>query len=530
MAEMTEPGHDRAGKDTMTVNETRGAVRTRFAPSPTGDLHVGSAHTTLFNWLFTRHHGGTVVLRIEDTDRKRTVERSLFSITDGLTWLGLDWDEGIAIDAAARPIPGVERGDYGPYIQSERQEIYQNAARWLVDNGHAYYCFCSPERIAAVRQERQARNILPTGYDRHCRDLPAEEVERRLGEAVQPVVRLKSPLDGEVSFVDLVRGEISVPARTLEDAVLLKSDGFPTYHLANVVDDHTMAITHILRAEEWIPTAPLHVLLYRAFGWAMPQLAHMVLLLGTDRKKLSKRHGATSVQEFQANGILPEALFNYLAIIGWSWDGETEIFSKEELVEKFDLDRVKASSAIFDHQKLEWMNGHYINHILTLDEVTARALPYLREAGTIGDETPRDYIAAVIGLEKERIKRLSEVPEMTAYFFTPTVEYSLDTLVSKKQKLTPNTVERALTAALDALAEVEVSDEAATEERLTALVGELGLKNRGQLFMILRAALTGRTVSPPLFGTMRVLGQEACAARLTAARAWLREHGTVPVE
>ena len=514
----------------MTTNEARGAVRTRFAPSPTGDLHVGSAHTTLFNWLFTRHHGGSVVLRIEDTDRKRLVQRSLFSITDGLTWLGLDWDEGIAIDAEARPIPGKERGDYGPYIQSERQEIYQDSAKWLVENGHAYYCFCSPERLAEVRQERQARNILPTGYDRHCRDLSAEEVQRHLDAGEQPVVRLKSPLDGEVSFVDLVRGEIAVPARTLEDAVLLKSDGFPTYHLANVVDDHLMAITHILRAEEWIPTAPLHVLLYRAFGWEMPQIAHMVLLLGTDRKKLSKRHGATSVQEFRANGILPEALFNYLAIIGWSWDGETEIFSKEELVEKFDLDRVKASSAIFDHQKLEWMNGHYINHILTLDEVTERALPYLREAGTITDETPRDYIAAVIGLEKERIKRLSEVPEMTAYFFTPTVEYSLDTLVSKKQKLTPDATERALTAALDALAEVRVTDEAATEERLTALVAELGLKNRGQFFMILRAALTGRTVSPPLFSTMRVLGQETCVARLAVARAWLREHGTVPVE
>lgn len=509
----------------MTTDETRGAVRTRFAPSPTGDLHVGSAHTTLFNWLFTRHHGGTVVLRIEDTDRKRIVERSLFSITDGLTWLGLDWDEGIAIDAQAHPLPGQERGAYGPYIQSERQGIYQQSAAWLVEHGHAYYCFCSPERLAAVRQERQAKNILPTGYDRHCRNLSPEEVQHRLDAGERPVVRLKVPLDGEVSFTDLVRGEITVSARTLEDAVLLKSDGFPTYHLANVVDDHLMAITHILRAEEWIPTAPLHVLLYRAFDWEMPQLAHMVLLLGTDRKKLSKRHGATSVQEFRANGILPEALFNYLAIIGWSWDDKTEIFSKEELVEKFDLDRVKAASAIFDHQKLEWMNGYYINHLLALAEVTDRALPYLREAGTITDETPRDYIEAVIALEKERIKRLSDVPEMTAYFFTPTVAYSLDTLVAKKQKLTPETVERALSAALAALGAVQVADEAATEERLTALVAELGLKNRGQLFMILRAALTGRTVSPPLFSTMRVLGQEACLARLAAARAWLREHG-----
>jgi glutamyl-tRNA synthetase len=507
----------------MTEGTTK-PIRTRFAPSPTGDLHVGSAHTTLFNWLFTRHHGGTVVLRIEDTDRKRLVDRSLASITEGLTWLGLDWDEGPEIDGEGNLVPERERGDYGPYIQSERREMYQQAADWLVEHGHAYLCFCSPERLAQVRQERQAKNILPTGYDRHCRDLPAEEVRRQLDAGIRPVVRLKAPLTGEVSFVDLVRGEITVDARTLEDAVLLKSDGFPTYHLANVVDDHFMEITHILRAEEWIPTAPLHVLIYRAFGWEMPRIAHMVLLLGTDRKKLSKRHGATSIQEFRDNGILPEALLNYLAIIGWSWDDKTEIFSKDELVEKFDLDRVKASSAIFDHQKLEWMNGHYINHILTLDELTERALPFLRGAGLVGDDTDLGYVQKILALEKDRIKRLGEIPEMTAYFFAPPVEYDLDVLVSKKQKLTPEIAGRGLTATIAALRAGDVADEATTEERLTALAEELGLK-RGQLFMLIRAALTGRTVSPPLFGMMRVLGQQQCLARLETARAWLEGAG-----
>ena len=511
----------------MTGEPTK-PIRTRFAPSPTGDLHVGSAHTTLFNWLFTRHHGGTVVLRIEDTDRKRLIERSLGSITDGLTWLGLDWDEGIEIDAHANPLLDQERGDYGPYMQSERQDLYQQSADWLVEHGHAYYCFCSTERLAQVRQERQARNILPSGYDRHCRDLPAEEVQQKLAAREKPVVRLKVPLEGVVSFTDLVRGEITVATRTLEDAVLMKSDGFPTYHLANVVDDHLMAITHILRAEEWIPTAPLHVLLYRAFEWEMPQIAHMVLLLGTDRKKLSKRHGSTSVQEFRANGIIPEALLNYLAIIGWSWDDKTEIFSKEELVEKFDLDRVKASSAIFDHTKLEWMNGQYINHILTLDEVTERALPYMIEAGVITTETSKDYVKQVIALEKERIKRLSEVPEMTAYFFTPTVEYSLETLVAKKQKLTPEIVVSVLEAAHKALAEGDVSDQAGTEARLRALGEELDLK-AGQVFMPIRVALSGRTATPGLFEMMHVLGQETTLARLVAARDWLQEQreGTV---
>ncbi len=506
------------------TGSTSAPLRTRFAPSPTGDLHVGSAHTTLFNWLFTRHHGGTVVLRIEDTDRKRLVERSLASITEGLTWLGLDWDEGMAINADGTPIDGRERGDYGPYLQSERQELYRQSADWLVEHGHAYYCFCSTERLATVRQERQAANILPTGYDRHCRDLEPGESRRRREGGEQGVVRLKVPLEGSIGFTDLVRGEITVEARTLEDAVLLKSDGFPTYHLANVVDDHLMAITHILRAEEWIPTAPLHILLYQAFAWPMPAIAHMVLLLGTDRKKLSKRHGATSIQEFEANGILPEALLNYLAIIGWSWDDKTEIFSKEELVEKFDLDRVKASSAIFDHQKLEWMNGHYINHLLTLDDLIDRALPFLRAAGVVSDETPRAYIGAVLALEKERIKRLSEIPAMTAYFFTPEVAYTRDVLLPKKQKLTPEIADVALPAAIAALRAGDVTNEADTQERLDALLEPLALK-RGQLFMLVRAALSGRTATPGLFEMMRVLGQELCVRRLEAAHAWVREHG-----
>jgi glutamyl-tRNA synthetase len=507
-------------------------VRTRFAPSPTGDLHVGSAHTTLFNWLFTRHHGGTVVLRIEDTDQKRLVERSIDSITEGLTWLGLDWDEGIAVDAAGKPVGGKESGDFGPYVQSERQELYRQSAEWLVEHGHAYRCFCSPERLAEVRAERQQKGE-PTGYDRRCRNLSPAEVESERAEfraaGKEPVIRLKVPLEGQVSFTDLVRGEITVEARTLEDAVLLKSDGFPTYHLANVVDDHLMQITHILRAEEWIPTAPLHVLLYRAFEWEMPQIAHMVLLLGPDRKKLSKRHGSTRLQEFRDNGILPEALLNYLAIIGWSWDDKTEIFSKEELIEKFDLDRVKAASAIFDHQKLEWMNGHYINHILTLDGLTERALPILREAGLLDDSdtpgTPRyNYAREVLALEKERIKRLTEIPELTRYFFTDEVEYTADVLVSRKQKLTTELVGRILPAVRAAIAAGDVADEEGTEARLTALADELGVK-RGQLFMPVRGALSGRAATPPLFAMMRVLGQKVCLARLDAAIGWLAEHG-----
>ncbi|HET8625804.1 MAG TPA: glutamate--tRNA ligase [Thermomicrobiales bacterium] len=492
-------------------------VRTRFAPSPTGDLHVGSAHTTLFNWLFTRHHGGTVVLRIEDTDQKRLVQHSLGGIPDALAWLGIDWDEGPEVG-----------GPFGPYFQSERTALYQAHAQQLVEQGHAYYCFCTPERLEEVRRERSARG-LPTGYDRHCRNLTPEEVAANFAAGLQPTVRLKVPDEGQVTVDDLIRGPITVDVRTLEDAILLKSDGYPTYHLANVVDDHLMEITHILRGEEWIPTAPLHVLLYRAFGWEMPAIAHLMLLLGPDRKKLSKRHGSTSLAQFRENGILPEALVNYLAIIGWSWDDKQEIFSLPELIEKFDLDRVKPSSAIFDHQKLEWMNGYYINHILSLDELTERALPWLAGAGLVDEAaarpgTPgRQYVEDVLALEKERIKRLSEIPEMTAYFFADDLDYSYDVLVSKKQKLTPELAETGLARLREAIAAGDVADEAGTEARLTALAEELGLK-RGQLFMLARAAVTGRTVSPGLFETVRVLGRERCLRRLDAALAWLREH------
>jgi glutamyl-tRNA synthetase len=508
----------------MTEQTAPRTVRTRFAPSPTGELHIGSAHTTLFNWLFTRHHGGTVILRIEDTDQKRFNPRSLDSITEGLTWLGIDWDEG--------PLKG---GDYGPYFQSERTELYQRYARELVEGGHAYYCFCSTERLDEVRRQRQAQG-LPTGYDRRCRDLPAGEVERQLASGTTPVVRLKVPLEGQVTIHDLIRGEITVDARTLEDAILLKSDGFPTYHLANVVDDHHMEISHILRGEEWIPTAPLHALLYRAFGWEMPPIAHLMLLLGPDRKKLSKRHGSTSLLQFRDDGILSEALLNYLVIIGWSWDDKQEIFSRDELIEKFDLDRVRASAAIFDHQKLEWMNGYYINHVLTLDEFAERALPWLLRAGLVDEAVARDpahpqreYVKAVLALEKERIKRLSEIAEITAYFFTPAVEYSLDVLVSSKTKLSPEDAEATLAAVAEELRAGDVADEAGTEQRLTALAERRGLK-RGQLFMLVRAALTGRTVSPGLFETMRVLGQRRCLERIEAAHGWLRARVAAPAD
>ncbi|MBX6341483.1 MAG: glutamate--tRNA ligase [Thermomicrobiaceae bacterium] len=492
-------------------------VRVRFAPSPTGDLHVGGARTALFNWLFARQHGGDFILRIEDTDQRRLVGQSIAGIIESLRWLGLDWDEGPEVG-----------GPYGPYFQSQRLDLYREHAERLVREGHAYYCFCPPERLEQVRRDLQARG-LPPGYDRFCRNLTPDEVEARLAQGETPVIRFKMPDTGTTTLHDVLRGDITYENRLLEDLVLLKSDGFPTYHLANVVDDHYMEISHIMRAEEWIPTAPLHLRLYQAFGWEPPVYAHMPLVLNPDGKgKLSKRHGATGVLEFKAKGYVPEALVNYLAITGWSYNETQEIFSLAELVEKFRLERVSPSPARFNFDKLNWMNQYYINHILSLDEVTRRCLPYLQEAGLVSaaasDPASPEYayVREVVALLKDRIKVLTEVVDLTRFFFTEgTEEYPADLLVPKKTD--PAKVLEALDRTREILAEADFGDEAGMEARLRALADELGLK-AGQLFMPIRVAVTGRTVSPGLFETLRVIGKERSLARLDAARDKLRAY------
>ena len=497
-------------------------VRVRFAPSPTGSLHVGGGRTALFDWLFA--HGearrlgreGAFLLRIEDTDQKRLVEDATQGIFDALSWFGLDWDEG--------PDKG---GSFGPYTQSERTALYQEHAETLIAGGHAYRCFCTPERLERVRQEQQARKE-PPGYDRHCRDLDPETVRVNRDAGLPWVVRFAMPRDGETRIHDLIRGEIVYRNATLDDRVILKSDGFPTYHLANVVDDHLMAITHILRGEEWIPTAPLHIQLYAAFGWEPPILAHMPLILAPGGGKLSKRHGASAMEEFRANGFLPEALMNYLALLGWSLDGETEIFSKDDLLAKFTLDRVSASPATFDHAKLRWFNQQYINHILTLDDLALRLVPFLAEAGLVPPETDAGHPAFPLlrdatALLKDRLETLADAPDLMGFLLRDDPDpYDATLLVPKKAD--PLATLEALVAVRDALSDVDVTDEAATETRLRALAEELGIK-AGQLFMPIRVAVTGRTQSPGLFETLRVVGPERVRARLDAAIERLRRHG-----
>jgi glutamyl-tRNA synthetase len=490
-------------------------VRVRFPPSPTGLLHVGGARTALFNWLFAYGQAaregkrGAFVIRIEDTDRSRYVEGAAEGIVDVLEWFGLTWDEG--------PDKG---GPVGPYVQSERTRLYQEHAQLLVDASKAYRCFCTPERLQQLREEQQERKE-PPGYDRRCRSLSPEAIEANLAQGKPFVVRFAMPREGETVVHDLIRGAMVFQNVTLEDLVLLKSDGYPTYHLANVVDDHHMRITHIMRGEEWIPTAPVHVQLYQAFGWEVPAIAHMPLILAPGGGKLSKRHGSTAMEEFRAQGYLPEALMNYLALLGWSYDGQTELFSKEELLEKFTLERVSPSPATFDYAKLRWFNQHYINHILSVDDLTERVVPWLAAAGltdlTAAEPGSEAYqrVREVVAILKDRLVLLSDAPELMSYFLRDDLEpYDPALLIPKKWDATM--AKEALAESLLVLEGISVEDEAGVEAKLRALAEERGWK-AGQLFMPIRVAVTGRTESPGLFETLRVIGDARVRERISRA-------------
>jgi len=487
----------------MELTEPKIAVRVRYAPSPTGYPHVGNIRTALFNWLFARHYGGSFILRIEDTDVERKVEGAIEEILHSLYWLGLDWDEGPEVG-----------GGYGPYFQSQRLEIYRPIAQQLVRGGHAYPCYCSPQRLEAMRAE-QVRRKQPPGYDRHCRNLSQKERSQLEAQGIVPVTRFKTPLGGQTKFQDLIRGEVVFENSTLDDFVLLKSDGYPTYHLANVVDDHLMQISHVLRADEWLASTPRHVLLYQALGYQPPQFAHLTMILGSDRSKLSKRHGATSLLEYRDQGYLPEAMLNFLALLGWSLDDRTELFSREELVKHFSLERLSKTAAIFDMNKLHWMNGVYLRR-LSAEELTEKAMPFLEKYLPAQIQRPlnRDYVQQVVSLEQERAKTLAELPQLAEFFFTPELVYPADLLLSSgmdKEKASET-----LGIALQRLQMVEPFDAASLESLLRPLAQELGLKT-GEFFGLLRVATTGRTAAPPLFQTMAVLGKERCLNRIEAA-------------
>jgi glutamyl-tRNA synthetase len=461
--------------------------------------------TALFNWLFARHHGGSFIVRIEDTDVARKVKGAVESIVDALRWLGLDWDEG----------PDVG-GEYKPYFQSERLDLYRNYARQLLDNGFAYKCYCTPERLAQMRTEMTQRKESQRSYDRHCRYLTAEERAEREVQGLTSVIRFKiEPLEGQTKFHDLIRGDITFENSELDDIVLLKSDRYPTYHLANIIDDHLMKISHVMRADEWLSSTPRHVLLYQAFGWEPPLFAHLPMILGTDRAKLSKRHGATSVIELREQGYLPEVVLNFLALLGWSLDDKTDIFSREELVRHFSIERVSKTGAIFNHEKLHWMNGVSLR-ALSYEELLRKIMPFLESI--LPEEVKRpiseEYVSRIVPLIQERINTMAEAATYADFFFLDELEYDTSLLVGKK--MTTETTLKALKAAQEKLSQVESFDHNSLESTLRSLAEELGLK-AGQLFSPLRVATTGRTAAPPLFETMVVLGEERCLERIGAA-------------
>ncbi len=488
-------------------------VRVRFAPSPTGHPHIGNIRTVVFNWLFARQQHGQFVLRIEDTDRSRYVEDAIDVITGGLRWLGMDWDEGPEVG-----------GDYGPYIQSERTALYKQKAEELVAQGKAYRCDCTPERLEQVRAAQRARGETPM-YDGHCRNRPPGEV----APDKPHVIRLKVPREGITVMHDLLRGDITFENRLLDDQVLLKSDGFPTYHLAVVVDDHLMGITHVLRGDDWISSEPKRLLLYQAFGWEPPVYAHVPLVLGPDGRKLGKRHGAVSIEEFRRQGYLPEALFNFLALLGWAPGSgeEKEIFSREELIERFDLTRINLAPAVFSYDKLNWMNGCYIR-ALSQEDLLERLIPFWVEAGLIPPDVPMELfptLKLLVPLVQERLKTLRDVVELTDFVFidieTPPVEKLIGNKMTAEQSLEAIRRVQALLAGL-----LHFNAEA-MEGPMRHLAEELGLKT-GQLFGIVRNVVTGKEVSPPLFGSIAALGRTKTLRRLERAEEvlvkYLKEH------
>ncbi len=513
-------------------------VRVRYAPSPTGMQHIGGVRTALFNYLFARSKGGKFILRLEDTDRTRYDEKYVQNLYDTMKWLGIDWDEG-----------GDKKGDFGPYVQSERFDLYKKYAHELVDKGEAYYCFCDAERLERIRKI-QTENKMPPGYDRNCRRLTEDEVKENLASGKPYVIRLKVPLEGETEFSDHLLGGITWKNEDISpDPVLLKSDGFPTYHLANIVDDHLMQITHVMRAQEWIPSTPLHVQMYRAFGWEHPEFCHLPMVNGSDGKKLSKRHGSTSLNEFRARGYLPQAIVNYVALLGCSYEDGRDLYTLKELSEKFKLEHLNKAPAVFDYKKLEWYNGQYIRS-LSDEELYNWTLPFITGTGDalleINPDNPQpkpkvgpEYSGVCLGedgepicsdssmgmtsedvkkkllelmpLIKERLHFLCDAAEMVHFLFTEPAVPAKEEIIPKK--LDEGKTKEVLEKAKSFVSEIFGMSHDDAESLAKKYSEELGVK-LGDFMMPVRLAVTGSRISPPLIGSIWILGKEKAVARV----------------
>lgn len=482
-------------------------VRVRFAPSPTGYLHIGGARTALFNWLFARKMGGKLILRIEDTDTERLKEDSVSQILTSLKWLGLNWDEG--------PEAG---GECGPYYQSERRELYSKYAQQLLDEGKAYYCFCTPADLE-VEREKQRVAKQPFRYARTCRDLDPEVAKARAAAGESYSVRIKIPTEGSITVHDLIHGDVTFNMDQFDDFVIVKSNGMPTYNFAVVVDDHLMGMTHVLRAEEHLSNTPKQLLIYEALGFEPPKFGHMPMILAPDRSKLSKRHGATSVEEFRAQGYLPEAIINYLTLLGWGPGDEREIFTLEETVKLFELEQMSKKAAVYDTKKLTWMNGQYLSE-LPLEKILPEAETFFIKDGLVTKEwlaENKEYFAKLVDTVRVRVKTLQEVADASAYFFKDVEAYD-EKGVAKHFK--PEAAEL-LEKCIAALEVDEVFNLTSTEAIYNKIAADNGLA-LGKVIHPTRLALTGRTVSPGMFDVMVLLGKEKTLARMRKAVEYIK--------
>ena len=479
------------------INQT---PRVRFAPSPTGYLHVGGLRTALYNFLFARKYSGTFVLRIEDTDRNRYVEGAVENLIKALNWAGLQYDEGPEVG-----------GNFGPYLQSERLEIYKKYADELIEKGKAYYCFCSPERLKALREEQEKQKLPQAKYDKHCLHLSKEEIEEKLNSGIQKVIRLNVVQNETIKFDDIIRGHVEFESNNVDDQVLIKSDGYPTYHLANVVDDHLMKITHVIRGEEWLSSTPKHVLLYDAFGWERPVFAHLPLLLNPDRSKLSKRQGDVAVEDYRDKGYLKEALINFVALLGWNAGDDKEFYYMNELINNFSLERVNKSGAVFDLQKLNWLNAEHLRKksnqellILLKDEL---------QRSKFKDQFFSDeYLIQIIEAMKERVSFIKEFIDSCVYFYQAPAEYEQKAVEKNWRPETSNHLIK-LKEEFSKLSNPTKED---YEQALAKVSEELNV-GKGKLIHPLRLALSGQSTGPGMFDLLFILGKDEVINRIETA-------------
>lgn len=482
-------------------------VRLRFAPSPTGYLHIGGLRTALFNYLYAKHNGGKFILRIEDTDRTRFVEGALENLIEVLGWAGLNHDEGPKIlDGKIK-----EEGEFGPYIQSERVKdgLYQKYAKQLIDEGKAYYCFCSMDRLTELREAQKERGETPR-YDGHCKNLSKEEIEKKIAAGEEYVIRLKLPENTDITFDDRIKGKITINTDELDDQVLIKSDGFPTYHFAVVIDDHMMGITHVVRGEEWISSTPKHIYLYDCFGWEKPEYVHLPTVLGQDHKKLSKRNGDVSVELFINKGYLKDALINYISLLGWSPKGNEEILSMEELIKEFDFDRVVNTGGIFDEKKLDWVNQQYVQK-LSVEECTEYIKRELIKNEIISEDYPEEKLELVTKTYQNRIERFNQIPEMTGHLFCKAEDLKFSD--EAKEVLATETAEKLVDLFVEKIDLNGGLDEDLAKTVVKSIQKETGIKGK-ELWFPIRAAVVGETSGPDFTNTLLILGEEEIKNRI----------------